>query len=125
MWKITEDGSVPTLRLWCRAEGGGADSHHSIPVEPGLRWSFRSFVHEGMPVALKEGIAVQTMKPMGGRFILESRSCGSSPPFRQWCRCCVRKTVEHQVQVAIERAESTFVASVPWGRSRPVAPAVA
>jgi len=38
-----------------------------------MDWSFRSFVHQVMPVALKEGIAVQTMKPMGGKFILESK----------------------------------------------------
>jgi aryl-alcohol dehydrogenase-like predicted oxidoreductase len=37
-----------------------------------MDWSFRSFVHEVMPVALRDGIAVQTMKPMGGKFILES-----------------------------------------------------
>lgn len=39
-----------------------------------MDWSFRSFVHQVMPVALKEGIAVQTMKPMGGKFILESKT---------------------------------------------------
>jgi aryl-alcohol dehydrogenase-like predicted oxidoreductase len=38
-----------------------------------MDWSFRSFVHQVMPVALREGIAVQTMKPMGGKFILESK----------------------------------------------------
>jgi len=38
-----------------------------------MDWSFRSFVHQVMPVALEEGIAVQTMKPMGGKFILESK----------------------------------------------------
>ncbi|HEX3876992.1 MAG TPA: aldo/keto reductase [Bryobacteraceae bacterium] len=37
-----------------------------------MDWSFRSFVHQVMPLALKEGIGVQTMKPMGGKFILES-----------------------------------------------------
>jgi predicted aldo/keto reductase-like oxidoreductase len=37
-----------------------------------MDWSFRSFVHQVMPVALREGIAVQTMKPMGGKIILES-----------------------------------------------------
>ena len=37
-----------------------------------MDWSFRSFVHQVMPVALSEGIAVQTMKPMGGKFILEA-----------------------------------------------------
>jgi len=39
-----------------------------------MDWSFRSFVHQVMPVALAEGIAVQTMKPMGGKFILESNT---------------------------------------------------
>ena len=38
-----------------------------------MDWSFRSFVHQVMPVALKEGIAVQTMKPMGGKFVLDSK----------------------------------------------------
>ena len=27
-----------------------------------------------MPVALREGVAVQTMKPMGGKFILDSKT---------------------------------------------------
>jgi aryl-alcohol dehydrogenase-like predicted oxidoreductase len=39
-----------------------------------MDYSFRSFVHEVMPVALREGIAVQTMKPMGGKFILDSHT---------------------------------------------------
>ena len=39
-----------------------------------MDWSFRSFVHQVMPVALRDGIAVQTMKPMGGKFILESKA---------------------------------------------------
>jgi aryl-alcohol dehydrogenase-like predicted oxidoreductase len=39
-----------------------------------MDWSFRSFRHEVMPVALREGIAVQTMKPMGGKFILDSKT---------------------------------------------------
>uniref|UniRef100_Q022V8 Aldo/keto reductase n=1 Tax=Solibacter usitatus (strain Ellin6076) TaxID=234267 RepID=Q022V8_SOLUE len=39
-----------------------------------MDWSFRSFVHQVMPEALKEGIAVQTMKPMGSKFILESKT---------------------------------------------------
>ena len=38
-----------------------------------MDWTFRSFVHQVMPVALKDGIAVQTMKPMGGKFILDSK----------------------------------------------------
>ncbi len=39
-----------------------------------MDWSFRSFVHQVMPVALREGIGVQTMKPMGGKFILDSKT---------------------------------------------------
>jgi len=39
-----------------------------------MDWSFRSFVHEVMPVAIREGLAIQTMKPMGGKFILESKT---------------------------------------------------
>ncbi|HXJ40104.1 MAG TPA: aldo/keto reductase [Bryobacteraceae bacterium] len=38
-----------------------------------MDWNFRSFVHQVMPMALKDGIAVQTMKPMGGKYILESK----------------------------------------------------
>ncbi len=38
-----------------------------------MDWSFRSFRHEVMPVALKDGIAVQTMKPIGAKFILDSK----------------------------------------------------
>jgi predicted aldo/keto reductase-like oxidoreductase len=39
-----------------------------------MDWSFRSFVHQVMPVALQAGIAVQTMKPMGSKFILDSKT---------------------------------------------------
>jgi predicted aldo/keto reductase-like oxidoreductase len=39
-----------------------------------MDWSFRSFVHQVMPVALRDGVAVQTMKPMGGKFILDSKT---------------------------------------------------
>jgi predicted aldo/keto reductase-like oxidoreductase len=51
------------------------DFHFDAVLFPSnvMDWSFRSFVHQVMPVALKEGIAVQTMKPMGGKFILESK----------------------------------------------------
>jgi predicted aldo/keto reductase-like oxidoreductase len=38
-----------------------------------MDWSFRSFIHQVMPVALRDGIAVQTMKPMGSKFILDSK----------------------------------------------------
>jgi predicted aldo/keto reductase-like oxidoreductase len=36
--------------------------------------TFRSFVHQVMPVALQEGVAVQTMKPMGGGFLLQAKA---------------------------------------------------
>jgi hypothetical protein len=39
-----------------------------------MDWIFRSFVHAVLPVAQREGIVVQTMKPMGGKFILESKT---------------------------------------------------
>jgi predicted aldo/keto reductase-like oxidoreductase len=39
-----------------------------------MDWSFRSFVHQVMRVALRDGVAVQTMKPMGGKFILDSKA---------------------------------------------------
>jgi predicted aldo/keto reductase-like oxidoreductase len=39
-----------------------------------MDWSFRSFRHQVTPVALQQGIAVQTMKPMGGKFLLESNT---------------------------------------------------
>jgi len=39
-----------------------------------MDWSFRSFVHQVMPVALKDGIAVQTMKPMGDGILLQSKT---------------------------------------------------
>jgi aryl-alcohol dehydrogenase-like predicted oxidoreductase len=48
-----------------------------------MDWSFRSFVHQVMPVALREGLAVQTMKPLGGKFILEQdRDSAGVPPVR-------------------------------------------
>ena len=39
-----------------------------------MDWSFRSFVHEVMPVAIKDGVAVQTMKSMGDKFLLDSKT---------------------------------------------------
>jgi aryl-alcohol dehydrogenase-like predicted oxidoreductase len=50
--------------------------HFNAVLSPSnvMDWSFRSLVHQLMPVALREGIAVQTMKPMGGKFILESQT---------------------------------------------------
>ena len=44
-----------------------------FPSNP-MDYSFRSFVHEVMPVALRDGVGVQTMKPMGGKFILDSHT---------------------------------------------------
>jgi aryl-alcohol dehydrogenase-like predicted oxidoreductase len=38
-----------------------------------MDYTFRSFIHQVLPVALREGIAVQTMKPMGSKFILDSK----------------------------------------------------
>ena len=48
--------------------------HPSNPMD----YHFRSFVHQVMPVALKEGIGVQTMKPMGGKFILQSNTVSAT-----------------------------------------------
>jgi len=39
-----------------------------------MDYTFRSFIHQVAPVAIKDGVAVQTMKPMGGKFILESKT---------------------------------------------------
>jgi predicted aldo/keto reductase-like oxidoreductase len=39
-----------------------------------MDWSFRSFVHGVMPVALKDGVAVQTMKPMANGDLLKSNT---------------------------------------------------
>jgi len=44
-----------------------------FPSNP-MDYTFRSFVHQVMPVALKEGMAVQTMKPMGGKHLLASKA---------------------------------------------------
>lgn len=44
-----------------------------FPSNP-MDYSFRSFVYEVMPVALRDGVGVQTMKPMGGKFILDSHT---------------------------------------------------
>jgi len=44
-----------------------------FPSNP-MDFTFRSFLHHVMPVALKEGIAVQTMKPMGGKVLLTSNA---------------------------------------------------
>jgi aryl-alcohol dehydrogenase-like predicted oxidoreductase len=39
-----------------------------------MDWSFRSFLHQVMPVAIAEGVAVQTMKPMADDFVLKSKT---------------------------------------------------
>jgi aryl-alcohol dehydrogenase-like predicted oxidoreductase len=38
-----------------------------------MDWNFRSFVHQVLPVAAREGVAIQTMKPMGGKIVLDSK----------------------------------------------------
>jgi predicted aldo/keto reductase-like oxidoreductase len=38
-----------------------------------MDWTFRSFRQEVMPVAIRDGVAIQTMKPMGGKHILEAK----------------------------------------------------
>ncbi len=43
-----------------------------------MDYSFRSFVHQVMPRALKDGIGVQTMKPLGGKFILQSNTVSAT-----------------------------------------------
>jgi aryl-alcohol dehydrogenase-like predicted oxidoreductase len=44
-----------------------------FPSNP-MDWSFRSFMHQVLPVAAKDGIAIQTMKPMGDGILLESNA---------------------------------------------------
>ena len=39
-----------------------------------MDYHFRSFAHQLMPVALAQGIGVQTMKPFGGKMVLESNT---------------------------------------------------
>lgn len=39
-----------------------------------MEWTFRGLVHEVMRVAIKDGIAVQTMKSMGDKFPLDSKT---------------------------------------------------
>jgi len=62
-----------------------------------MDWNFRSFIHEVMPVALKEGVAVQTMKPMGGKFILESQLVTPAD--------CLRYALSQPVSVVIHGME--------------------
>jgi len=61
------------LRMLERAREEGFHFDAVLFPSDAMDWTFRSFVHQVMPIALKEGIAVQTMKPMGGKFILESK----------------------------------------------------
>ena len=51
-----------------------------------------------MPVAIKEGIAVQTMKPMGRKFLLESRVITPSE--------CLRYALSQPASVVIHGMES-------------------
>jgi aryl-alcohol dehydrogenase-like predicted oxidoreductase len=61
------------LRMLEMAKGKGF--HFDAVLFPSnvMDWSFRSFVHQVLPVAAREGVAIQTMKPMGGRIILDSK----------------------------------------------------
>jgi len=63
-----------------------------------MDWSFRSFIHEVMPVAIKEGIAVQTMKPMGGKFLLDSKVVTPSD--------CLRYALSQPASVVIHGMET-------------------
>jgi predicted aldo/keto reductase-like oxidoreductase len=64
-----------------------------------MDWSFRSFIHEVMPVALKDGVAVQTMKPMGGKFILDSKLVTPAD--------CLRYALSQPASVVIHGMEKT------------------
>jgi len=44
-----------------------------FPSNP-MDYHFRSFAHQVMPVALREGLGVQTMKPIGGKYIAQSKT---------------------------------------------------
>jgi len=61
------------LRMLEMAKGKGF--HFDAVLFPSnvMDWTFRSFVHQVLPVAAREGIAIQTMKPMGGKIILDSK----------------------------------------------------
>ena len=52
------------------------DFHFDAVLHPSnvMDYHFRSFAHQVMPVALAQGIGVQTMKPLGGKMILESNT---------------------------------------------------
>ena len=63
-----------------------------------MDWSFRSFVHQVMPVALREGIAVQTMKPMGGKYLLDSNVVSPAD--------CLRYALSQPTSVVIHGMET-------------------
>lgn len=65
----------PAVHLRMLELAKGKDFHFDAVLFPSnvMDWNFRSFVHQVMPVALQQGLAVQTMKPMGGKFILNSK----------------------------------------------------
>ncbi len=64
----------PAVHLRMLELAKAKDFHFDAVLFPSnvMDWTFRSFVHQVMPVALEQGIAAQTMKPMGGEFILKS-----------------------------------------------------
>ena len=75
-----------------------------------MDWSFRSFVHQVMPVALKEGIAVQTMKPMGGKFILESKTVSPTE--------CLQYALSQPASVVIHGMDKPEYLETAWRLSR-------
>ena len=64
----------PAVHLRMLELAKAKDFHFDAVLFPSnvMDWTFRSFVHQVMPVALEQGIAVQTMKPMGDEFIFRS-----------------------------------------------------
>jgi len=62
-----------------------------------MDWSFRSFVHQVLPVAAKDGLAIQTMKPMGDGILLESNAV---PPAE-----CLMYALSQPVSVVIHGME--------------------
>jgi len=64
-----------------------------------MDWNFRSFIHQVMPVAIKEGIAVQTMKPMGGKILLDSKVVTPGD--------CLRYALSQPTSVVIHGMETT------------------
>ncbi len=62
-----------------------------------MDWSFRSFVHQVMPVAIKDGIAIQTMKSMGDKFVLDA---GVASPTE-----CLQYALSQPISVVIHGME--------------------